>query len=138
MRFKGIAYPLTKHQQGFFHHANDDMSQIKSNLATIILTEPGERIFIPYFGTSLRKTNLNQPLELAKSEVKMKVATSIKKWEKRVQVTDVIIDFSKDEEGNKIILKVTVLFLDPFKINQVESLTVYKSLGGSNGRSLPF
>lgn len=138
MRYKGISYPLTKHPQGYFHNTATDLEQIKSDLATIILTEPGERIFVPNFGVGLSKINLNAPIEMARAEAKMKVATAIKKWEKRIQVHDVGADFIKDEESNKVIIKITVLFIDPIRVNQIESVTLYKSLGGSNGRNLPF
>lgn len=136
MRYKGIAYPIVKHPQGFFHNASSDINQIKSDMAAIILTEPGERIFVPFFGTGLMKVNLNSPVEMVESEIKLKVATSLKKWEKRVQVEDVIIDISKSDD--KVVVKINVLFIDPISIRTKESLVVYKSLGGINGRNMPF
>jgi phage baseplate assembly protein W len=135
-RFKGIAYPLKKHPRGFFHAAESDVAQVKASMAAIILTEPGERVFEPHFGTALSKVNLNAPLEIARNDARMKVATSLKNWEKRVQVIDVIVDLSKSEE--KLILKIQVLFIDPINIKTVHNLTLYKSLGGIDGRTLPF
>jgi hypothetical protein len=136
MRYKGIAYPIVKHPQGFFHNAASDMSQVKSDMAAIILTEPGERIFVPHFGCGLSKINLNAPAEITIAEVRKKVATALKKWESRVQVHDIVVDFG--ESDDKLIIKINVLFIDPFNISNVESLIVYKSLGGMNGRSMPF
>lgn len=138
MKYKGISYPLVKHPQGFFHNAISDMAQIKADMAAIILTEPGERLFAPNFGTGLSRINTNVPMQLAIDEARLKIATSIKKWEKRVQVHDIIVDFAKDEESNKIILKIIVLFINPSSINNIENLTVYKTLGGMNGRNMPF
>lgn len=137
MKYKGIAYPLIKHPEGFFHHSASDMAQVKSNMATIILTEPGDRLFVPYFGTPLKKANLNSPHEMVKADIRLKVATAIKKWEKRVQVHDIIIDLSYTED-DKLIVKVNVLFIDPMQVKNIESLIVYKSLGGLNGRLMPF
>lgn len=136
MRYKGIAYPIVKHPQGFFHNSSSDINQIKSDMAAIILTEPGERIFVPFFGTGLMKVNLNSPVEMVESEIKLKVATSLKKWEKRIQVEDVIVDISKSDD--KVVVKINVLFIDPISIRTKESLVVYKSLGGINGRNMPF
>lgn len=136
MRYKGVAYPIIKHPQGFFHNAASDVNQIKSDMAAIILTEPGERIFIPYFGTGLMKVNLNSPMEVVKNEIKLKIATAIKKWEKRVQVHDIVVDLAESE--GKLILKINVLFIDPINIKDIENLIVYKSLGGANGRRMPF
>jgi phage baseplate assembly protein W len=137
MRYKGIAYPLVKHPQGYFHNAANDVAQIKSNLAAIILTEPNDRIFIPFFGVGLRKVNFNAPIEIVRSEIKVKIAVAIKKWEQRIQVEDIVVDLARNEE-NKFIIKVTVLFIDPLNVNNIESLVVYKSLGGIDGRNMPF
>lgn len=138
MRYKGIAYPIVKHPQGYFHNAATDMDQIKSDMATIILTEPGQRIFVPNFGTGLSKVALNVPAEIAKGEIRVKIATALKKWEKRVQVHDIVVEFVKDKPNNKLILKISVLFIDPINIKNIEGLTLYKSLGGLNGRNVPF
>lgn len=135
-RFKGIAYPIKKHPQGLFHNADSDIAQIKASMAAIILTEPGERIFEPHFGTSLGKINLNSPIEMVRNEARMKIASSIKNWEKRVQVTEVVVDIGKSED--KLIFKIQVLFIDPINIKTINNLTLYKSLGGIDGRNLPF
>lgn len=137
MRYKGVAYPIIKHPKGFFHNSQSDVAQIKSNLAAIILTEPGDRIFIPFFGTGLKKINLNAPMDMVKSQIRIKVATAIKKWETRIQVHDVAIDLAVNED-DKLVAKINVLFIDPVNVNNIESLTVYKSLGGMNGRNMPF
>jgi phage baseplate assembly protein W len=137
MRYKGIAYPLIKHPQGFFHNAALDVTQIKSSIATIILTEPEDRIFVPYFGVGLKRVNFNAPIEMVKSELKVKIASAIKKWETKVQVENILVELARNEE-NKLIIKITVLFIDPINVNNVESLTVYKSLGGIDGRNMPF
>jgi phage baseplate assembly protein W len=137
MRYKGIAYPLVRHPEGIFHNSASDVGQVKSDLVAIILTEPGERIFAPYFGTPLSRVNLNAPREIVLGEMRLKIATAIKKWEKRVQVHDILVDIATTDE-DKIIAKITILFLDPTNIRNVESLVVYKSLGGINGRNMPF
>jgi len=136
MIYKGIIYPLVKHPQGFFHNAHSDVAQIKSNMAAIILTEPGERIFVPNFGTGLNIINTNVPKEVAIDEARMKIATSLKKWEKRVQVEDVVVEFAQNED-RKIILKIIILFINPINIKSLENLTIYKTLGEKNG-NMPF
>jgi phage baseplate assembly protein W len=127
MRYKGIAYPITKHPQGFFHNAVSDVAQIKSDMAAVILTEPTERLFLPYFGTNLKTVNLNAPLQLVRSEIRMRIATSLKAWEKRVQVTDIVVDISKND--TKVIAKISVYFINPVNINDTQTLVLYKSLG---------
>lgn len=136
MRYKGIAYPFMKHPKGFFHNSASDVAQIKSNIAAIILTEPEERIFVPYFGTPLKTVNLNQPMELVKADMRVRIATAIKKWEKRVQVHDITVDLAMNDD--RLIANINVLFLDPINVRNVESLVVYKSLGGMNGKLMSF
>lgn len=141
IRYKGVLYPLTKHHQGFLHNADTDVEQIKSNLATIILTEPGERVMNPVFGAQLTTVNLNQPREIVIKNFRDKVATAIKRWEKRVQVDEIKVDLQviKDEIlGNELMIMVGVHFIDPVKLNDIQTVYVQKSLGGVNGRNLPF
>jgi phage baseplate assembly protein W len=107
-------------------------------MAAIILTEPGERIFEPAFGTSLSLVNLNAPLEIVKAEVRMKVATSLKRWEKRVQVNDVRVNLFEDEEYNVLVARIEIIFIDPMDIKNTQSLLLHKSLGGLDGRPMPF
>ena len=129
MKYKGIAYPIVKHPQGFFHNAASDVAQIKSDMATIILTEPGERLFLPYFGTDFKTVNLNAPLEMVRSDIRMRIAKSLKKWEKRVQVSEITVDISKND--SKIIAKISVYFINPVNINDKQTLILYKSIGSS-------
>lgn len=135
-KYKGIVYPLSKHHQGFLHHASSDLEQLKCNMATIILTEPGERVFEPYFGTSVLRVNLNAPEDVVKDTFRQNVAKALKQWEKRVQVQDVKTSLSVYEDN--LILMVSVYFIDPFNLNDIEELHVQKSLGGIDGRPMPF
>lgn len=135
-RFKGLAYPIIKHPHGFFRNADSDLDEIKSSMAIIVLTEPKERIFEPHFGCNLRKINLNAPKEMVESEFRVAIATSLKRWEKRVQVEDVKVGL-ETVDGN-LIATITIYFLDPVDVRNLQELTIYKSLGGINGRRMPF
>ncbi len=128
MALKGIGYPLTKHPQGYFHSAATELSQVKSDMAAIILTEPGERVFENYFGTPLSKLHLNAPAELVAAEARMMIAVSLKKWEKRVQVEDIVVNLVHTDD-KKLVLNIRVLFINPNDINNLQDLVVYKYLG---------
>jgi phage baseplate assembly protein W len=141
IRYKGIAYPLTKHHQGFLHNSETDLDQIKSNLATIILTEPGERVMNPVFGCALSTVHLNQIKEMVLKDFKQRVTTSLMKWEKRVQINDIQINLQtiKNEAlGDELMIMVSVYFIDPIKLNETQMVHVQKSLGTVNGKKLPF
>jgi phage baseplate assembly protein W len=135
-KYRGIVYPLSKHHQGFLHNADTDLEQLKSNMATIILTEPGERVCEPYYGTMILGVNLNNPEQVVKDTFRQNVAKALKRWEKRIQVNDVQINLNV-YEGN-LILMISVFFIDPFNLKNKEELHVQKSLGGIDGRPMPF
>jgi len=134
--YKGILYPLTKHHQGFLHNADYNLEQLKCNMATIILTEQGERVFEPYYGTNLLNVDLNRPEELIKDIFRQNIAKALKRWEKRIQVKDIQVNISVYESN--LILMTSVYFIDPFNLKNVEELHVQKSLGGIDGRPMPF
>lgn len=136
LKYKGIVYPLSKHHQGFLHNASSDLEQLKCNMATIILTEPGERVCEPYFGCALLRVNLNRPEEVVKDSFKQNVAYAIKQWEKRIQVQDVQINLNVYE--NNLIVMASVYFINPFNLKDLEELHIQKSLGGIDGRPMPF
>jgi phage baseplate assembly protein W len=106
-------------------------------MATIILTEPGERIFEPFFGVDFRTINLNQPAQMVSNEARMRIAVALKKWEKRVQVDEVQIEITKTED-DILVLKIQVFFIDPNDIKNIQDLLIYKSLGPAKGKTMPF
>ncbi len=135
-RFKGMAYPITKHPKGFFRNADTDVEEIKSAIAAIVMTEPNERIFEPWFGVDLKGVSINGPKEIVESQFRVRIASAIKRWEKRVQVQDIT---TKVEAINgNIVLMIVVYFIDPIDIRTTHDVTLYKSLGEANGRNLPF
>jgi phage baseplate assembly protein W len=127
--FKGIEYPIKKHPHGYFH-STDDISQIKSNIKTIMLTAFGERVHEPHFGNPLSRLKLNEPPELLYDKIKNGIALAIKKWEKRVQVLD--IELSTETAEKFDYLKIVITFTDPSTLQTTHSVTVNIPLGENN------
>lgn len=82
-----------------------DKEAIRQSIANILTTIPGERIFLPEFGTNLYALVLNEnitnnTINLAKRIV----VDDIRKWENRVMVSteDVIINVSEDKNEIEI------------------------------------
>lgn len=119
-RFKGVRYPITKNPLGFMS-STSDVDQIKSDMLCIVLTLPGERLFEPIFGTPFHMINFNQPDELIESQTRKMIALALKKWEKRVQVTEVKTKL-KREFGSRV-LRITIEFIDPINIDKTEKLS---------------
>lgn len=122
MEYRGLVYPIERTPYGFFAPGNN-LQQIKASLLTIIMTRPGERIMRPHFGTSLHKLQ-RRPMDVIASEARTMIAHSIKRFEKRIQVTE--IDCSLTADG---MLDVTVYFIDPnTNLQEIQTLTLQVQL----------
>lgn len=128
-RYKGVKYPIVKSPKGYFADTSD-VEQIKSNLITIICTLPGERVMEPTFGTPLHQVAATVGVQLAdvrENHARFLIAAAIKKWEKRIQVTDVKCVIFDDVTGNESI-RIAVEFIDPIDIKDRKKLTLEKPL----------
>ena len=54
MKFIGLQYPLVKNPRGLLAQKNG-VDQIKADVLQLLLTNPGERVMLPNYGTPLRK-----------------------------------------------------------------------------------
>ena len=54
MKFKGMPYPIVPDARGLLH-TQSGIDQIKADMLSLLLTNPGERVFLPTYGTPLRK-----------------------------------------------------------------------------------
>lgn len=135
--YRGIAYPICKHSLGLFHNTSD-ISQIKADVATIILTKARERVMELGFGIAWDNINFSQPKELVINEIRHMVANAMVRWEKRVQVEDVQAEVKVDEDNNRLSVVVTIFFIDPRNLQHLEEITIEKYIGGIDGRGMPF
>jgi len=115
---KGTPYPVVSHPKGFLHSESDEIDQLKSNMLSILLTKPGERVFEPNFGTLLR-LEPTAPLHARVQHVRQTTARSLKRWEPRVQVSDVKVD-----THDNVIVGYSVIFINPLDLKTMESLYV--------------
>lgn len=117
IRYKGITYPIKKHPKGLLHTV-DDVTQIKSDMLSAILTRRGERVMDPLFGFNFGTINFNQPSEFTIGEMRQRIATVLKNQEKRVQVDDINITLLDEE------ILVQVFFLDPANLQEMQMLSI--------------
>ena len=130
MAFIGMAYPITKHPLGFFH-SQSGLEQIKSDLLVLLLTNPGERVMLPDFGTPLRNLVFEPNDPTIVNKTRQMIAESIRKWEPRVQIEDIIVSNTIDAAAldpndtlDEVphILSIVIRFFDPNDIDEVEEL----------------
>jgi phage baseplate assembly protein W len=137
-KFLGLQYPLVKTARGLMAN-NSGVDQIKADLLQLLLTNPGERIMLPDFGTPLRKLIFEQNDASLEMMAKKMISESIAKWEPRIVISDISVTskfdssgLNHDDTGEEIdaILGIKISFIDPENISQVESLVLQVPFGG--------
>jgi phage baseplate assembly protein W len=139
MQFSGMPYPIVKHPLGLLR-TQTGISQIKSDLLVLLLTEPGERVMLPGFGTPLKKF-MFEPNDVSLVEsVRNTIIESIRNWEPRIRVTDIQVTNSRGEieasgspyeggEDTEHVLLIRISFTDFNNIQEVQELKLEVPLG---------
>jgi phage baseplate assembly protein W len=140
MSFLGLPYPITRHPLGLLR-TQGGVNQVKSDLLVLLLTEPGERVMLPEFGTPLKQFFFEPNDSIVVENVKQAIADSIRKWEPRIAVTQIDVTNSYDSIGPSLsdsdkkedighILLIRILFSDFNNIQSVQELKLEIPLGG--------
>lgn len=130
--FLGIPYPVMKQPKGYFY-SQSGTDQIKADLLCLLLTNPGERVFLPSFGTPLERL-LFDPSDITLYErARNMIINSIKTWEPRIKIEDIIIGgVSSESTLNPLddktqtdhILSIVIRFIDPQEIKEIQELVL--------------
>ena len=139
MNFLGMPYPIVKHPLGFLR-TQGGINQIKSDLLALLLTEPGERVMLPSFGTPLKKFMFEPNDPTLVENVRNAIIDSIRTWEPRIQVTDIQVTNSASEIKDSLspydnreelghILMIRIAFTDFNNIQEVQELKLQIPLG---------
>lgn len=88
-----------------FMYIKKDLDLIKENVRRVLLTEPGERVNNPLFGSPLKRY-IFEPEPIVRSDIELGVINAIQKWVPNVTVEDFSIDDSYD--ANKIKVSMTL------------------------------
>ena len=128
-KFLGLPYPTTKNPLGYWY-SQSGVNQIKSDMLTLLLTNPGE---LPTFGTPLRRI-LFEPNDGAAAEnARQLIIQSLQQWEPRIAVTQVevssIVDRNSLNPSDNLtqeehILFIRILFVDPQNIQEIQELVL--------------
>lgn len=130
LKYPGIPYPITKNPKGFFF-IQDGIDQIKADMLILLLTNPGERVMLPSYGTPLRRLMFepNDPKLIL--ETRNMIARSLKMWEPRVAITQIYVQNGLDQTSRNMdddgtetdsVLLIRVLFVDRARIDEVFEL----------------
>ena len=139
LHFLGAPYPIIKHPRGFFH-TQSGLNQIKSDLLVLLLTNPGERVMLPEFGTPLRKLLFEQGDSITAEAIRLVIINSIKMWEPRIVVTALNVtigsDITSDQLDRKIhteidnVAFIQIVFSEFTNLKEVAELKLQLPLSG--------
>jgi phage baseplate assembly protein W len=140
MSFLGAPYPIVRHPLGLLR-TQSGISQVKSDLLVLLLTEPGERVMLPEFGTPLKQFFFEPNDSNLVDKVKQAISNSISMWEPRIAVSQIEVTnspssikesldaFDNGQETGHILL-IRILFTDFNDIKKVEELKLELPIGG--------
>lgn len=136
-RFLGAQYPLMSTPKGFFAQKSGT-DQIKADLLQLLLTNPGERVMLPDYGTPLRTLIFEPNDQSLAIQAKQMIANAILTWEPRIVVTGINVTLGSDTpdlnpsdplQDVEHILGIQISFVDPQNINQVQDLVIQMPIG---------
>lgn len=135
-RFIGLQYPLEKTPRGILAQKTG-VDQIKADLLQLLLTNPGERVMLPNFGTPLRELIFEPNDSFLVDKARQVIADAILAWEPRIVVSNIEVtnrtprtSLNKNDTYDDIenILFIKIKFVDPENIQQVEELVLERPL----------
>lgn len=89
-KFINIDFPFRDSDKGFFLKLNtEDSNAIKADLLHLILTNKGERLYLPDFGTNLRKYLFDPMDGLTEEGIKSEIKEAVKKYIPNLKVNEV-------------------------------------------------
>ena len=95
--YTGFKFPLITTNTSPILAQAHDTDLIKGDLYQLLLTEFGERVMMPSYGTGLRKIFFEQKSSDVLTDIRSLIVDSIDKWEQRIVVNSITIDYLDSE-----------------------------------------
>jgi len=103
-KFINIRFPFKDSLKGFFVEMNQtDNEAIKSDLMHLILTQKGERLYNPEFGTNLLKFIFEPNDGTTFGDIRREITDTVKKYIPELQIDEVVIETPETNEYAAII-----------------------------------
>ena len=99
-----INFPFKDSPQGFFLDlTTTDSEAIKADLMHLILTNKGERLYLPNFGTNLRKYLFNPHDRITESEIKSEISEAIKTYMPNLKINSITFEDAQQNEYGVVV-----------------------------------
>jgi hypothetical protein len=94
-----IQFPFQNDSENkFLELTRDAKRAIKSDLIHLLLTNKGERLYMPNFGANLRQYLFEPNDDIAANAIKTEINNAIKEFLPNLQVTELSVTKSEDNE----------------------------------------
>jgi len=101
--FIGCELPMTYTSNGFFNRTKTALEQAKSNIKNLLLTNKGERLGNPTFGTNLLSVVFTQENTDLESRVEEEIRAAMGEWLPFINIVNIETNFSDDNMSTAIV-----------------------------------
>ena len=121
-RFINIDFPFKDSPEGFYFNLNaTDADAVRADLLHLLLTNKGERLYMPDFGSDLKKYIFEPNDDVTHSEIKDNLNETIKRYMPNLTIDD--IKFRNDSIEELIIVELTYTVTDG-TFNSTDTVTL--------------
>ena len=99
----GLELPLTHTINGFFNRTKTALEQAKSNIKNLLLTNKGERLGNPTFGTNLLSLVFSQENTDLESRVEEEIRAAMSEWVQFIYIVIIETSFSNNNMSTAIV-----------------------------------
>lgn len=117
----GVTLPIRLGANGYFEYTTDAMTQIKANLTNLLLTQKGERVMQPDFGSELHLFIFEPMTENAMANLRASIESSVAEWMPFVQIIDVQREFNDRDNLMTLVIGFSTI-IDPTKADTLTLL----------------
>ena len=99
---RGLSFPVRTDATGSVALVDGDREVVES-IRLILATAPGERPMRPEFGCAIHDLVFAPADSTTAGQIAYEVRLSLERWEPRIDLTDVIVDFAEADNGTLLI-----------------------------------
>ena len=130
-------FPIVKNPLGLLAPTTG-LKGIKGDLIQLLLTNPGDRVMLPTYGTPLRRLVFEPNTSMLADNVKSVIIQSINQWEPRIVVESIDVEnnavnanlpYGDSKQNLESFLYIKIKFSTFNNIEVVEDLTLQVPIG---------
>jgi len=107
----GLTIPVQKGDTGYFRQGFTSFDQARANLLNLLLTQRGERVMQPNFGTGLHSLLFEQATDDLEERLQLTIEESVNFWLPYINIEEIVVtmtDAMKDNNRADMSLRFTV------------------------------